>query len=632
MSPAFPNLMRRYSATRLCRWLMLLFALIMASGSPTCSQDEAAEITVNAAVIVGTVNPLLFGQNLLFAGNSLWNSRLNDIDPAARSLIKAITPTLVRFPGGSASDLYLWEDGIGLKTTAPVTPSSSTITLEAAPPWQTVKAARLVDTSGGQFGDLFHFLRQEGNRLEGVFGIRGFHPAGAWVRPEARPGQPEWFSNPYGTMEHLKLVQSLKAQPLFTVNYGTGLDKAGQLSTRVSLSQKIKRAAAWVALVNGSPDDTRPLGLDAEGHDWQTVGFWAKKRLALGYPWPFGVTYWEVGNEVYDKNEVGVTSARQYAQDFIAFAQAMKSVDPRIKLGAVGLARPQGRGDADAAAAWNPTVVKTAGDYLDFLVIHPYYPAGGQKQNFYQSKPWLTAVMAGAHQALADLRQIRKVIAANAPTGKDIGIAVTEYGIWPAASHDPRDYANLARAIYDADLLLGLIQSSSQLGITLAASWNLHGSNPTAAIGYNWQTGIRTIRPHYYALELIRNHVGPEILETRVNSPTFAVPRVANVKAASAVLLLHAAAFSSPKRRHLALMVINRSLSAALPTTIRFRGFAPQAEAQEWTLTADRATDYNEDLATSVAPHSGQITEAEAEFSYTFEPHSLTVIEFQARR
>ena len=263
-------------------WLILLISLIVASGTPACSQDEEARITVNAAVTVNPVNPLLFGQNLLFAGNSLWNSRLNDIDPAARPLIKPITPTIVRFPGGSASDLYLWEDGIGLKTTAPVTPNSSTLILEGIPDWQTVKAARLVDTHGGQFGDLFHFLRQDGNRLEGVFGIQGLHPAGASVRPEARMGQPEWFSNNYGTIEHLKLVQSLKAQPLFTVNYSTGLDKEGKLSTRVSLSQKIKRAAAWVALVNGRPDDPRPLGVDEEGHDWQTVGFWAQKRAGPG--------------------------------------------------------------------------------------------------------------------------------------------------------------------------------------------------------------------------------------------------------------------------------------------------------------------------------------------------------------
>jgi alpha-N-arabinofuranosidase len=617
---------------RVCSLVMLLIFLIVASGAPACSQDEEAGITVHAAVTVNPMNPLLLGQNLLFAGNSLWNSRLNDIDPTARPLIKPITPTIVRFPGGSASDLYLWEDGIGLKTTAPVTPTSSSLILEGIPDWHTVKQARLMDTRGGQFGDLFHFLRRDGNRLEGVFGIQGLHPAGASVRPEARIGQPEWFSNNYGTLEHLKLVQSLKAQPLFTVNYRTGLDKEGKLSTQVSLSQKIKRAAAWVALVNGRPDDPRPLGVDEEGHDWQTVGFWAQKRLALGYPQPFGATYWEVGNEVYDKTEIGFTTARQYGQDFVAFAGAMKGVDPHIKVGAVGLTSPRGRGDADTADAWNPTVIKATGNYLDFIVIHSYYPAGGQDRALYQGEPWFTAVMAGADQAMADLREIREVIAANSPAGKRVGIAVTEYGIWPAASHDPRDYANLARAVYDADLLLGLLQSSSELGITLAASWNLHGSNPTAAIGYNWKTGTRTIRPHYHALDLIMNHLGPDLIETRVSSPTFAVARVTNVKYKSAVSLLHAVAFSSPEQGRLSLMVVNRSLTAAIPTAIHFQGFTPQAMAQVWTLSGNSVMDHNENLASTVSPRPGQITKAGARFSYAFGPHSLTVLEFRGQR
>ena len=43
------------------------------------------------------------------------------------------------------------------------------------------------------------------------------------------------------------------------------------------------------------------------------------------------MTYWEVGNEVYDQNEIGFTSARRYAQDFVAFAKAMKGVDPHIQ-------------------------------------------------------------------------------------------------------------------------------------------------------------------------------------------------------------------------------------------------------------------------------------------------------------
>jgi alpha-N-arabinofuranosidase len=310
----------------------------------------------------------------------------------------------------------------------------------------------------------------------------------------------------------------------------------------------------------------------------------------------------------------------------------MKGVDPHIQVGAVGLTVPRGRGDADATEAWNLTVVRHTKDYLDFLVIHPYYPAGGQERALYQSEPWFIAMMAGADQALNDLREIRQVIAATSPPGKPIGIAITEYGIWPAASQDPRDYAHLGRAIYDADLLLGLLQGSAALGIILATGWNLHGSNPTAAIGYDWQTGTRTIRPHYHALDLIMNHLGPVMVETRVSSPTFAVERVTNVKSKSAIPLLHVAAFSSPERQRLTLMVINRSLSGAMPTAINFQGFTPQSQARVWTLSGNNVKDHNEDQSTTVTPHPGHLTDAGVSFSYAFKAHSLTVLEFQAQR
>ena len=121
-------------------------------------------------------------------------------------------------------------------------------------------------------------------------------------------------------------------------------------------------------------------------------------------------------------------------------------------------------------------------------------------------------------------------------------------------------------------------------------------------------------------------------METRLSSPTFAVAQVTNVKSKSAVPLLHAVAFSSPERGRLSLMVINRSLSGALPTAIRFQGFTPQAGAQVWTLSGKSAKDHNEPRSSTVSPHPGHISDAGASFSYPFEAHSLTVMEFQAQR
>ncbi len=611
-------------------WLMIFLGLPSPVGLTGASAQEA-KIMVNATQTRGAVSPLLFGQNVLFAGNNLWNARVDGLDPAVKPWLEALAPTLLRFPGGSAADQYLWEDGLGFLTLEAVTPTSAAIVLDGVPPWAGVVQARLIDSKGGQFGEPFSFLRLHGNRLEGLVGLKGLHPAGVSVRPETRPGQPDWFSNSYGIAEHLKLVQALGAQAILTVNYSTGLDRSGRLSTRVSLSQRVQRAAALVAYVNGDLQNSTPLGTDAEGRNWQTVSYWAQKRAAQGWREPFGVRYWEVGNETYDKTEIGYTTARNYARDFLAFARAMKEVDPGIQIGAVGLSDPKGRGDADAHDLWNPTVVKLAGGASDFLVIHPYYPSAGPPQVSYQGADWFTAILAGASRALADLKGIRAVVDANTPAGKNLGLAVTEYGIWPYASQDPRDYANLAGALYAADLLMGLSREAGPLGLIGAAAWNLHGSNPTAAIGYNWALGTRTVRPQYHVLKMLRQLSGLALLDTRVVAPTFTVPAVGNVKGTPPVPSLGAIAAITSDRRRLTLLVLNRSLTAPLTAAIQLQGFAPQAAVLVLTLAADQAGDHNETRSATVAPALGSLTAAASPMTYSFRPHSLTRLEFQAQ-
>lgn len=618
----------RYSG-RLFWRLVITGLLIPALVSGAAGQ--AARITVNAAQPRHTVMPLLFGQNVLFASNTMWNARTDGLDPAVKPLIEGLAPTLLRFPGGSAADQYLWEDGLGFRTMETAMPTSVALVLDGTPRWAGLSKARLVDTKGGQLGEPFSFFRVNGNRLEGVSGLMGLHPAGASVRPEPRPGQPEWFTNGYGIAEHLKLVKYLEAQALLTVNFGAGLDRQGSLSTQVSLSQRVKRAAALVAYANGNPDDHKPLGTDEEGHDWRTVGYWAQKRASQVQRLPFGVRYWEVGNEVYDRNEVGFTSASQYARDFLAFARAMKAVDPGILIGAVGLSDPKGRGDADPAEAWNPTVVKVAGGSLDFLVIHLYYPIAGPPHVSYQSQDWFTAIMAGATRALADLKETRALLDANAPKGKKIGLAVTEYGIWPYASNDPRDFSNLAGALYVADLIMGLSREAAWLDLGLAAAWNLHGSNPTASIGYNWDLATRTVRPQYHVLKILRQLSGWEQVETQVSAPIFTVPGVGNLKGTPPAPLLGALAAASADRRRLTLLVINRSLTANVSASIQLQGFAPQSEAQVLILSAAQPADHNEVKSTNVTPRPGGLTAAGPQMTYTFEPHSLTRLEFQAR-
>src|SRR5450755_3421148 len=59
---------------------------------------------------------------------------------------------------------------------------------------------------------------------------------------------------------------------VITVNYGSNQDGSG--------GGQPAEAAAWVAYANGNPADTKVIGKDSTGFDWQTVGYWASLRAA----------------------------------------------------------------------------------------------------------------------------------------------------------------------------------------------------------------------------------------------------------------------------------------------------------------------------------------------------------------
>ncbi len=457
---------------------------------PTLLRAQAV-ITVDVTKVTGAVHPFLLGNNVMFPSNGgmLWDVRTNNLQADAVPLVQTLAPTILRFPGGSLSDEYLWEDAVGLNVTAPANTGASSMALDAVPDWGSVTSALFVDNASaewGMWGDTFTFTGIVGAQLGGVSGVTFSHAAGSEVRPGPRQGQYEWFTHQYGIDEHMRLAASLGVGTVITVNYGTGRDRSGALSANASLSQKVKRAVAWVAYLNGDPADTRPIGMDDEGNDWKSVGYWAKKRVDRGHVAPYAVRYWEIGNEIYGGWETGNTTVRRYAQDFIVFATIMKAIDPSIKVGAVSWVEPHYQGAADGGDEWATTLIQIAGDQIDFLALHPYYPAVSRSQVSYTSSTWFAATMAAAQRVISDLRGIRNVLAANSQRAGQIELAITEYGILPFDSADPRDYSNLAAGLYHADLLMALVKYP-ELGVSLANAFTLHdASTQQAAVHFSW--------------------------------------------------------------------------------------------------------------------------------------------------
>jgi alpha-N-arabinofuranosidase len=110
--------------------------------------------------------------------------------------------------------------------------------------------------------------------------------------------------NDVGTDEYMTLCGLLAIDPYICVNAGLG---------------DAQSAASWVEYVNGS--NKTHMG---------------KLRAMNGHPEPYRVAWWGIGNEVYGEWQLGHLYIDQYVIKHNMFAQAMRAVDPSIKLVASG--------------------------------------------------------------------------------------------------------------------------------------------------------------------------------------------------------------------------------------------------------------------------------------------------------
>ena len=141
-----------------------------------------------------------------------------------------------------------------------------------------------------------------------------------------------WDNDPepadFGTVEFLEFCRAVGALPNIVVNVdgrGATVVEANRLRAegrdiRVhSQPATAQEAANWVEYVNGEPGT--PYGA---------------LRARDGHPEPFGVRYWEIGNEIWGDWVRGHSDAATYAANAARYIRAMKAKDPTIRIIAVG--------------------------------------------------------------------------------------------------------------------------------------------------------------------------------------------------------------------------------------------------------------------------------------------------------
>lgn len=236
-----------------------------------------------------------------------------------------------------------------------------------------------------------------------------------------------WDNDPepsdFGTIEFLRFCEAIGAEPNIVVNLeGRGatlreavrLRAAGRDIRRDSLPATAEEAANWVEYVNG--DASTRFGALRGRHGQQA---------------PFDVAYWEIGNEIWGDWVRGHSDAATYAANARRYIEAMKAVDPDIKIIAVG----------DEDPDWNRTVLEEIGELIDYLSIHHYRPKA-------DDPPGFAALMARPLWYEDLYGRVREMIRETVP-GRDIAIAVNE---WNTTFGTPRQHT-MESALYGARLM-----------------------------------------------------------------------------------------------------------------------------------------------------------------------------------
>ena len=167
-----------------------------------------------------------------------------------------------------------------------------------------------------------------------------------------------------GTDEFLLLCEELQAAAMITVNVNRASGKVplsqGQAVDNFERNSEI--AADWVEYCNAPNDGKNPRG----GKDWASV------RAKNGHELPYGVKYWELGNELFDM------PPDWYKKAAVIFSRKMKSVDPTILVGAVAQQEIRPREEVEK---WFREALSEAIGSIDFWITHPYTPATSGRVN-----------------------------------------------------------------------------------------------------------------------------------------------------------------------------------------------------------------------------------------------------------
>lgn len=255
----------------------------------------------------------------------------------------------------------------------------------------------------------------------------------------------------FGVDEFIDLCRRLNAEPLIP------------LAVNIEDSASIKPIIAFMEYCNG--DSTTK---------------WGAFRAKNGHKQPYGVKYWEIGNEEWGMG------AERYADVVRTYVPLMKKVDPSIKIAVCGSG---GLGLEGRGLAYNRTVIEKCADLADYISIHHYE----NPDNYAKGPKMFEAFWQENAQIIHESKN------------PQLKIFVSE---WNAQAVDWRS------GLYCGGLLNEFERASDLVTMATPALWLRHVSAPqwdNAFINFDHRTWFAGA--NYLVMKLWRDHYAPERIE-----------------------------------------------------------------------------------------------------------------------
>lgn len=356
-------------------------------------------------------------------------------------------------------------------------------------------------------------------------------------------------TNQFGTNEFMAWCKAVGTLPLMGLNLGTGTPE---------------QAAALVEYCNVD-----------KGTEWSDL------RRKHGYPEPYKVEHWCLGNEMDGPWQIGHMSAIEYGTKAADAARQMRSVDPSLKLIACGSSSPLMPTYLD----WDREVLEQCFQYVDALSLHRYFGNTPEETGGDSSK--YLALNLTMDRQIEETLAVCDMVQGRHRSPKQLWLSFDEWNVWyrarirdavdghrHEAPHLLEEVYNLEDALLVGGLVNSLLRHADRVKIgCLAQLVNVIAPIMTNENGLYLQT---IYYPYSWALDYARGSV----LNVLTESPTYEVSGMGQVPYLDVVA-------TQADNGGVSLFILNRDLSKAHTLEVNWQGKTPGRVLASLVLTGD---------------------------------------------